>query len=59
MINKVIARNQSFTLQGNKPLLAHKGLRNFPVIWKIIEDRYRNKHIFEQITQAIEWYEKG
>lgn len=56
---KVIARNQSFTLQSNRPLLHHKGLKNFPVTWKVIEGGYHHKSILEQITKAIEWYEQG
>lgn len=35
-----------------------KGLKNFPVTWKVIEGGYSNKHILDQITKAIEWYER-
>jgi len=55
---KVIARNQSFILQSNRPYLRMKGLKNFPVTWKVIEGGYHNNYILEQITKAIEWYEK-
>jgi hypothetical protein len=55
---KVIARNQSFVLQSNRPFLQMKGLKNFPVTWKVIEGGYNNKYILDQITKAIEWYEK-
>ncbi|HEU5167412.1 MAG TPA: hypothetical protein VFU29_17830 [Chitinophagaceae bacterium] len=55
---RVIARNQSFVLQSNRPLLQMKGLKNFPVTWKVIEGGYNNKYILEQITKAIEWYER-
>ena len=54
---KVIARNQTFVLQSNRPLLEMKGLKNFPVTWKVISGGYNNKRILEQITKAIEWYE--
>ena len=55
---KVKAKNQSFVLQSNKPFLQMKGLKNFPVTWKVIEGGYNNKHILDRITKAIEWYEK-
>ena len=51
---RVIARNQSFVLQNNRPLLHHKGLKNFPITWKVIEGGYHNQYILEQITKAIE-----
>ena len=51
---KVIARNQSFVLQNNRPLLIAKGLKHFPVKWKVIEGGYNHSSILEQITKAIE-----
>jgi len=51
---KVIARNQSFVLQNNRPLLIAKGLKYFPVKWKVIEGGYHLSHILEQITKEIE-----
>ena len=51
---RVIARNQWFVLQNNRPLLEHKGLKNFPITWKVIEGGYNNRYILEQITKAIE-----
>jgi len=51
---KVIARNQSFVLQNNRPLLIAKGLKYFPVKWKVIEGGYHHSSILEQITKAIE-----
>ena len=51
---KVIARNQSFVLQNNRPLLIAKGLKHFPVKWKVIEGGYNHSSILEQITKEIE-----
>jgi len=51
---KVIARNQTFVLQNNRPLLIAKGLKHFPVKWKVIEGGYNHSSILEQITKAIE-----
>jgi len=51
---KVIARNQSFILQNNRPLLIAKGLKYFPVKWKVIEGGYHHSSILEQITKEIE-----
>lgn len=51
---RVIARNQWFVLQNNRPLLDHKGLKNFPITWKVIEGGYNNQYILDQITKAIE-----
>ena len=51
---RVTARNQWFVLQNNRPLLEHKGLKNFPITWKVIEGGYHNQYILEQITKAIE-----
>jgi hypothetical protein len=51
---KVIARNQSFVLQNNRPLLIAKGLKYFPVKWKVIEGGCHLSHILEQITKEIE-----
>ena len=51
---RVIARNQSFVIQNNRPLLVHKELKNFPITWKVIEGGYNQPFILEQITKAIE-----
>ena len=55
---RVIARNQSFVLQNNRPYLQMKGLKKFPITWKVIEGGYHNQYILDQITKAIEWYER-
>ena len=51
---RVVARNQWFVLQNNRPLLEHKGLKNFPITWKVIEGGYNNQYLLDQITKAIE-----
>ena len=51
---KVIARNQSFILQNNRPLLIAKGLKYFPVKWKVMEAIYNYHYILEQIPKEIE-----
>ena len=51
---KVIARNQSFTLQSNRPMIRAKGLKHFPVTWKVIEGGYHQQHILDLIIKQIE-----
>jgi len=51
---KVIARNQSFVLRNNRPLIVAKGLKYFPVTWKVVEGGYHQAHILGLITKAIE-----
>ena len=51
---KVTARNQSFVLQNNRPLIISKGLKYFPVTWKVIQGGYHQPFILQQITKAIE-----
>ena len=51
---KIIAKNQSFVLQNNRPLFIAKGLKHFPLKWKVIEGGYNHSSILEQITKAIE-----
>jgi hypothetical protein len=50
---KVIARNQSFIVQNNRPLIRGKGLKHFPVKWKVVEGGYYHLGILEQIQKAI------
>ena len=38
----------------HRPLLIVKGLKYFPVKWKVVEGGYNHPHILEQITKAIE-----
>jgi len=51
---KVIARNQSFVLQNNRPLIVSKGLKHFPIKWRVVEGGYHQAHILGLITKAIE-----
>ena len=51
---KIIAKNQSFVLQGNRPMLAAKNLKRFPITWKVVEGGYNQPYILEQIQKAIE-----
>jgi hypothetical protein len=51
---KVIARNQSFVLQNNRPLIVSKGLKHIPTKWKVVEGGYHQAHILGLITKAIE-----
>ena len=51
----IIARNKSFKLQGNKPLLAAKGLKYRKPNWKVIDgDFSRSTRILELIIKALE-----
>jgi len=51
---RVKARNQSFVLQSNRPLIRGKGLKHFPITWKVVEGGYHHPSILEQITKAVE-----
>lgn len=51
---KVTARNQTFVLQNNRPIIIAKGLKYFPLTWKVVEGGYHHPHILEQIIKAIE-----
>jgi len=53
-VYRVIAKNQWFILENNRPLLAHKGLKTFPVQWKVTQGGYHNQNILDKITKAIE-----
>lgn len=51
----IIARNKSFKLRGNKPLLAAKGLKHRKPNWKVLDgDFSRSTRILELIIRAIE-----
>jgi TolB-like protein len=51
---KVTARNTSFTLQSNRPMLIAKGLKYKPINWKIIEGSINRPYIEKLIITAIE-----
>jgi len=51
---RVIANNQSFVLQNNRSVILAKGLKYFPITWKVIEGGYHQQYILELIIKAIE-----
>lgn len=52
---RVSARNQSFVLQNNRPYIRkEKGLKHFPLTWKVVQGAYHHSGILEQIQKAIE-----
>jgi hypothetical protein len=51
---KVIAKNQSFILQNNRPVIVAKGLKHFPITWKVVEGGYHQQFILDLIIKAIE-----
>lgn len=51
---KVIAKNQSFVLQNNRPVIIAKGLKYFPIKWKVVEGGYHQQHVLDLIIKAIE-----
>jgi hypothetical protein len=51
---KVIARNQSFVLQNNRPVLIAKRLKYFSIKWKVVEGGYHHQYILDLITKEIE-----
>ena len=51
---RIIAKNQTFVMQGNRPMLIAKRLKHLPVTWKVIEGGYNQPYILEQIQKAIE-----
>jgi hypothetical protein len=51
---RIVARNRTFVLQSNRPLLRGKGLKYRRVDWKVIEGGFMNPTILENIIKAIE-----
>jgi len=51
---KIIAKNQTLVLRNNRPLIISKGLKYFPIAWKVIEGGYHQPYILGLITKAIE-----
>lgn len=51
---RITARNKSFVLQSNRPLLQAKGLKYRKPNWKVIEGGYDKPFILEQIIKEIE-----
>jgi hypothetical protein len=53
-VYRVVAKNQWFILENNRPFLEYKGLKHFPATWTVTEGGYNNKYLLDQITKAIE-----
>lgn len=51
---RITARNKSFVLQSNRPLLKSKGLKFKKPIWKIIEGGELRDSIVQEIIRKIE-----
>ena len=51
---RVIAKNQSFVLQNNRPVILAKRLKHFPIKWKVVEGGYHHQYILDLITKEIE-----
>jgi hypothetical protein len=51
---EVKARNTTFTLDTNRPLLRNKGLKHKRAIWEVKDGKAPTKYILDKITAAIE-----
>jgi len=51
---RVIAKNQSFVLQNNRPVILAKRLKYLPIKWKVVEGGYHHQYILDLITKEIE-----
>lgn len=51
---RIIAKNQSFVLQSNRPVINARGLKHFPITWKVIEGGYSHRSILDSIIKEIE-----
>jgi hypothetical protein len=51
---RVIANNQSFVLQNNRPVILAKRLKYFPIKWKVVQGGYNHQYILDLITKEIE-----
>ena len=51
---RVIAKNQSFVLQNNRPVIIAKRLKYFPIKWKVVEGGYHHQYILDLIIKEIE-----
>lgn len=51
---KITFGNGSFTLQGNRPLLAARGLKHKKIHWKVIQGGYDNYFILEKVLKSLE-----
>lgn len=51
---RVTAKNQSFVLQNNRPVIIARGLKYFPLTWKVVEGGYHQQYILDLIVKQIE-----
>lgn len=50
---KIIGRDKCVVLENNRPLVRGKGLRTFPVKWKVIEGTVRVASALDPFINAI------
>lgn len=50
---RIIGRDKSIVLENNRPLVRGKGLRTFPVKWKVIEGTVRVASALDPFINAI------
>lgn len=50
---RIIGRDKSIVLENNRPLIRGKGLRTFPVKWKVIQGTVRFASALDPFIQAI------
>lgn len=51
---KVTAKNQSFVLQNDRPVIIAKGLKYFPITWRVTEGGYHQQYILDLIIKEVE-----
>jgi hypothetical protein len=51
---RINARNKTFVLQSNRPLLRSKGLKHRRADWKVTEGGFNNQYILNNIIKEIE-----
>lgn len=50
---KIIGRDKSIILENNRPLIRSKGLKTFPVQWKVIDGTVRFQSSLQPFIDAI------
>ena len=50
---RIIGRDKSIVLENNRPLIRGKGLRTFPIKWKVINATVRLPTALDPFIQAI------
>jgi hypothetical protein len=50
---RIIGKDKSVVLENNRPLVRGKGLRTFPVKWKVIEGTVRVASALDPFIKAI------